>query len=204
MLLADSQIRELCQGDDPMISPFTKSVRQVNGVKVVSYGLSSYGYDFRIGDKFKVFHNLRTGIIDPKDFDQNMLQDTEPEPVFSSKRYKGDYTCIGSAITIPPNSFALGVSVEYFRMPSDVLAIGIGKSTLARCGMILNVTPLEPSWEGYLTIELSNTTPCPLRIYANEGIGQLIFHRGDEQCEINYSNKDGKYQAQSNEVTLPR
>jgi dCTP deaminase len=192
MILADSQIRELCQNKQPMIEPFAERTR---GHGIISYGLSSYGYDFRIGSKFKVFHNLTACTIDPKEFDQSVLQDRYAESVGDNR---------GHSIIIPPNSFALGVSVEYFRIPSNVISIGIGKSTLARCGMILNVTPLEPSWEGHLTVELSNTTPCPMRVYANEGIGQLLFFRGAMVAEVNYAMKQGKYQGQMNEVTLPK
>jgi len=159
-----------------MIEPFNKDqVRE----GVISYGVGSYGYDMRIADEFKIFTNINNAIVDPKSFDINSLVD-----------FKGD-VCI-----VPPNSFVLGRSVEYFRIPRDVLVICLGKSTYARCGIVVNVTPLEPEWEGYVTIEISNTTPLPAKIYANEGIAQLLFMQGSEVCEISYADKAGKYQAQ--------
>lgn len=166
-----------------MIEPFSENqVRE----GVISFGVSSYGYDMRIADEFKIFTNINNTIVDPKSFDPRSFVD-----------YKGD-VCI-----IPPNSFALGHSVEYFRIPRDVLAICLGKSTYARCGIVVNVTPLEPEWEGHVTIEISNTTPLPARIYANEGIAQLLFIQGSEVCETSYADKSGKYQAQKG-ITLPR
>ena len=166
-----------------MIQPFHESqVRE----GVISSGVSSYGYDMRISDEFKIFTNINTTIVDPKDFDPRSFVD-----------FKGE-VCI-----VPPNSFALGHSVEYFRIPREVLVICLGKSTYARCGIVVNVTPLEPEWEGHVTIEISNTTPLPARIYANEGIAQLIFLQGAEPCEISYADKSGKYQAQKG-ITLPR
>ena len=166
-----------------MIQPFHESqVRE----GVISSGVSSYGYDMRISDEFKIFTNINTTIVDPKNFDPRSFVD-----------FKGD-VCI-----VPPNSFALGHSVEYFRIPREVLVICLGKSTYARCGIVVNVTPLEPEWEGHVTIEISNTTPLPARIYANEGIAQLIFLQGAEPCEISYADKAGKYQAQKG-ITLPR
>jgi dCTP deaminase len=166
-----------------MIEPFNaKQVRK----DVISYGVSSYGYDMRIGDEFKIFTNINNTVVDPKKFDEK-----------SFVSFKGD-VCI-----IPPNSFALASSTEYFRIPRDVLVICLGKSTYARCGIVVNVTPLEPEWEGHVTIEISNTTPLPAKIYANEGIAQLIFLQASEICEVSYKDKSGKYQAQKG-ITLPR
>jgi dCTP deaminase len=166
-----------------MIDPFVDS-RVKDGA--VSYGVSSYGYDIRISDEFKIFTNINTTVVDPKRFDEQAFQD-----------FKGD-VCI-----IPPNSFALGRSVEYFRIPRNVLTICVGKSTYARCGIITNVTPLEPEWEGYVTLEVSNTTPLPAKIYANEGIAQVLFLESDEDCLVSYGDKKGKYQAQKG-ITLPK
>jgi dCTP deaminase len=166
-----------------MIEPFNeKQVRD----GVISYGLSSYGYDARIADEFKIFTNINHTIVDPKDFDPRSFVD-----------FKGE-ECI-----IPPNSFALARTVERFRIPRDVIVVCVGKSTYARCGIIVNVTPLEPEWEGIVTLEVSNTTPLPARIYANEGIAQFLFFRGDEPCETSYADKKGKYQSQQG-LTLPR
>ena len=166
-----------------MIDPFVEE--QVRS-GVVSYGLSSYGYDVRVADEFKVFTNINTTVIDPKNFDPRSFVDVQA-PV-----------CI-----VPPNSFALARTVEYFRIPRDVLTVCLGKSTYARCGIIVNVTPFEPEWEGTATLEISNTTPLPATIYANEGIAQVIFFQSDEPCERSYSDKQGKYQSQR-EVTLPK
>lgn len=166
-----------------MIEPFVDS--QVKD-GAVSYGVSSYGYDVRISDEFKIFTNINTTVVDPKNFDEQAFQD-----------FKGD-VCI-----IPPNSFALGRSVEYFRIPRRVITICVGKSTYARCGIITNVTPFEPEWEGYVTMEISNTTPLPARIYANEGIAQVLFFESDEDCLVSYGDKKGKYQAQKG-ITLPK
>jgi dCTP deaminase len=165
-----------------MIEPFTES--QVKDRRV-SYGLSSYGYDIRISDEFKIFTNINTTVVDPKHFDENAFVD-----------FKGE-VCI-----IPPNSFALGRSVEYFRIPRSVMTICVGKSTYARCGIITNVTPFEPEWEGFVTLEISNTTPLPARIYANEGIAQVLFFESDEECQTSYADRKGKYQAQKG-ITLP-
>src|SRR5438477_5871 len=159
-----------------MIEPFTD--RQVRE-GVISYGVSSYGYDIRIADEFKIFSNLTAAVVDPKKFDTSMLVDV-----------RGEF-CL-----IPPNSFALGRTVEYFRIPRNVLTICVGKSSYARCGIITNVTPFEPEWEGHATLEISNTTPLPARIYANEGIAQLLFFEADEVCSVSYRDKAGKYQAQ--------
>lgn len=166
-----------------MIEPFNEN--QVRS-GVISFGVSSYGYDMRIADEFKIFTNINSTIVDPKKFDPKSFVD-----------FKG-IECI-----IPPNSFVLGHSVEYFRIPRDVLVICLGKSTYARCGLVVNVTPLEPEWEGHVTIEISNTTPLPAKIYANEGIAQLIFLGGSDICETSYADKSGKYQAQKG-ITLPR
>jgi dCTP deaminase len=166
-----------------MIEPFCeKQVRD----RVVSYGVSSYGYDVRIADDFKIFTNINSTIVDPKQFDSRSFVD-----------FKGD-VCI-----IPPNSFALARTVEYFRVPRNVLVICLGKSTYARCGIIVNVTPLEPEWEGIVTLEVSNTTPLPAKIYANEGIAQMLFFESDEVCETSYADKKGKYQGQKT-LTLPK
>ena len=166
-----------------MIDPFVEGqVRE----GVVSYGLSSYGYDIRVADEFKIFTNINTTLIDPKSFDPRSFVDLKA-PV-----------CI-----VPPNSFALARTVEYFRIPRDVLTVCLGKSTYARCGIIVNVTPFEPEWEGTATLEISNTTPLPAKIYANEGIAQVLFFQSDEPCLTSYADKKGKYQAQKI-VTLPK
>jgi dCTP deaminase len=166
-----------------MIVPFCEN--QV-GKSVVSYGVSSYGYDIRVGDEFKIFTNVNSTVVDPKNFDEKNVID-----------FKGE-VCI-----VPPNSFALARTVEYFKIPRNVLAICLGKSTYARCGIIVNVTPFEPEFEGHITIEISNTTPLPAKIYANEGIAQVLFFEGDEECEVTYKDKNGKYQNQTG-ITLPR
>ena len=166
-----------------MIEPFED--RQVRD-GVVSYGLSSYGYDIRVADEFKVFTNINSTVVDPKHFDSRSFVDIKAD------------ICI-----IPPNSFALAKTVEYFRIPRDVLTVCVGKSTYARCGLIVNVTPFEPEWEGFVTLEISNTTPLPAKVYANEGISQVLFFQSDEVCEVSYADKKGKYQAQQG-LTLPR
>lgn len=166
-----------------MIEPFSEN--QIRD-GVISYGLSSYGYDIRVADEFKIFTNVNSTIVDPKRFDEQSFVD-----------FKGD-VCI-----IPPNSFALARTVEYFRIPRNILTVCLGKSTYARCGIIVNVTPFEPEWEGTATLEISNTTPLPARIYANEGIAQVVFFEADEVCETSYADKKGKYQAQR-EITLPK
>ncbi len=181
MIKNDRWIRQMAAKG--MIEPFNdKQVRQ----GVISYGVSSYGYDMRISDEFKIFTNINSTIVDPKGFDPKSFVD-----------FKGD-VCI-----IPPNSFVLGRSVEYFRIPRDVIVICLGKSTYARCGLVVNVTPLEPEWEGHVTIEISNTTPLPAKIYANEGIAQILFLGAEEVCETSYKDKTGKYQAQKG-ITLPK
>jgi len=166
-----------------MIEPFED--RQVRK-GVISYGLSSYGYDIRVADEFKVFTNINSTVVDPKNFDARSFVDIKAD------------VCI-----IPPNSFALAKTVEYFRIPRDVLTVCVGKSTYARCGLIVNVTPFEPEWEGYVTLEISNTTPLPAKVYANEGIAQVLFFQSDETCEVSYADKKGKYQGQQG-LTLPR
>ena len=166
-----------------MIDPFED--RQIRA-GVVSFGLSSYGYDIRVADEFKVFTNINSTVVDPKNFDARSFVDLKTD------------VCI-----IPPNSFALAKTVEYFRIPRDVLTVCVGKSTYARCGLIVNVTPFEPEWEGFVTLEISNTTPLPAKIYANEGIAQVLFFQSDEACEVSYADKKGKYQKQQG-LTLPR
>ena len=179
---ADVWIRRMAT-EHRMIEPFVEN--QVRS-GVVSYGLSSYGYDIRVADEFKVFTNINTTVIDPKSFDPRSFVDLKT-PI-----------CI-----VPPNSFALARTVEYFRIPRDVLTVCLGKSTYARCGIIVNVTPFEPEWEGTATLEISNTTPLPARIYANEGIAQVLFFQSDEPCATSYADKKGKYQSQQ-VVTLPK
>jgi len=166
-----------------MIEPFED--RQVRE-GVVSYGLSSYGYDIRVADEFKVFTNINSTVVDPKNFDARSFVDIKAD------------VCI-----IPPNSFALAKTVEYFRIPRDVLTVCVGKSTYARCGLIVNVTPFEPEWEGFVTLEISNTTPLPAKVYSNEGIAQVLFFQSDEMCEVSYADKKGKYQKQQG-LTLPK
>jgi dCTP deaminase len=178
----DKWIRKMAL-EHKMIEPFTdKQVR----AGVISYGLSSYGYDIRIADEFKIFTNINSSIVDPKNFDPKSFVDVKGE------------VCI-----IPPNSFALARTIEYFRIPRNVITLCVGKSTYARCGVIVNVTPFEPEWEGIVTLEVSNTTPLPAKIYANEGIAQVLFFESDEPCETSYADKKGKYQAQQS-LTLPR
>ena len=179
---SDKWIRRMAL-EHRMIEPFAD--RQVRE-GVISYGVSSYGYDVRIADRFKIFTNINSAIVDPKAFDPRSFVDVT-----------------GPQCLIPPNSFALAETVEYFRVPRDVLVVCVGKSTYARCGIIVNVTPLEPEWEGIVTIEVSNTTPLPARIYAGEGIAQFLFFGADEPCEVSYADKKGKYQGQT-ELTLPR
>ena len=170
-----------------MIEPFeARQVKEVAGRRVVSYGTSSYGYDIRCSDEFKIFTNINSTIVDPKAFDAKSFVDFK-----------------GAVCIIPPNSFALARTVEFFRIPRDVLTICLGKSTYARCGIIVNVTPLEPEWQGHVTLEFSNTTPLPAKIYAGEGCAQVIFLQSDEVCETSYRDRGGKYQGQKG-VTLPR
>lgn len=181
-LKEDSWIREKSLKEE-MITPFCEKLISKD---VVSYGLSSYGYDIRVSNEFKIFTNINSEVVDPKDFDEKNVVD-----------FKGD-VCI-----VPPNSFALARTVEYFKMPSNTLAICLGKSTYARCGIIVNVTPFEPEFEGHITIEISNTTPLPAKIYANEGIAQVLFLEGDNSCETTYKDRKGKYQNQRG-ITLPK
>ena len=178
----DTWIRRMAL-EHGMIEPFVDEQVRAG---VISYGVSSYGYDVRVGDEFKVFSNVYNVVVDPKEFDPKSFVDIKAN------------VCI-----IPPNSFALASTVEYFRIPRDILTVCLGKSTYARCGIIVNVTPFEPEWEGHVTIEISNTTPLPAKIYANEGIAQVLFFQSDDVCETSYKDKKGKYQAQRG-VTLPR
>ena len=182
MLKNDRWIRKMANEHD-MINPFSeKQVRE----GVISYGLSSYGYDLRVADEFKIFTNVNSSIVDPKHFDERSFVTVQTD------------ICI-----VPPNSFALARSVEYFKIPRSVLTICVGKSTYARCGIIVNVTPFEPEWEGYVTLEFSNTTPLPAKIYANEGVAQVLFFESDEVCDVSYADRGGKYQGQRG-VTLPK
>lgn len=184
---SDKWIRTMSENEG-MIEPFEAGqVREIDGRKVISYGTSSYGYDVRCAREFKIFTNVHTtSVVDPKNFDESSFVSINED------------FCI-----IPPNSFALARTVEYFRIPSNVLTVCLGKSTYARCGIIVNVTPLEPEWEGHVTLEFSNTTPLPAKIYANEGVAQMLFFESDEVCEQSYKDRDGKYQGQVG-VTLPR
>ena len=173
--------------ENQLINPFeSKQIREVEGEKIVSYGVSSYGYDVRCSNEFKIFTNTHSSIVDPKKFDPKSFVDVTAEQ------------CI-----IPPNSFALARTVEYFKIPRSVLTLCLGKSTYARCGIIVNVTPLEPEWEGHVTLEFSNTTNLPAKIYANEGVAQMIFFESDQVCETSYKDRGGKYQGQTG-VTLPK
>ena len=181
MIKSDRWIRRMAV-EKGMIKPFEDRQVRKGGI---SYGLSSYGYDIRIADEFKIFTNINTTIVDPKGFDPRSFVDVQ-----------------GEVAVIPPNSFALGRSVEYFKIPRNVLTICVGKSTYARCGIITNVTPFEPEWEGYVTLEISNTTPLPAKIYANEGIAQVLFFESDEACETSYADRQGKYQGQQG-IVLP-
>lgn len=182
---SDKWIRKMSLSHQ-MIEPFeANQIRANEKGKIVSHGTSSYGYDVRCSSEFKIFTNINSAIVDPKNFTEKNFVDLTSD------------VCI-----IPPNSFALARSVEYFRIPRDILVICLGKSTYARCGIIVNVTPLEPEWEGHITLEFSNTTPLPAKIYANEGVAQLLFLQSDEECETSYKDKNGKYQGQKG-VTLP-
>jgi dCTP deaminase len=183
---SDKWIRRMAE-EHGMIEPFEPhQIKQSGDRRVVSFGTSSYGYDIRCSDQFKIFTNINTAIVDPKNFDDSSFVDVSSE------------VCI-----IPPNSFALARTVEYLRIPRNVLTLCVGKSTYARCGIIVNVTPFEPEWEGYATLELSNTTPLPAKIYANEGVAQVIFFEADEACEVSYKDRSGKYMRQIG-VTLPK
>ena len=179
---SDRWIRQMAM-EHGMISPFSeKQVRE----GVISYGVSSFGYDLRVADEFKVFHNVYNTVVDPKKFEPSAFVDMKTDVAI-----------------IPPNSFALARSIEYFKIPRDVLTICVGKSTYARCGIIVNVTPFEPEWEGYVTLEISNSTPLPAKIYANEGLCQILFFQSDEPCEVSYADKAGKYMKQTG-IVLPR
>ena len=179
---SDKWIRRMAK-EHGMIEPFSEK-QVADGL--ISYGLSSYGYDIRIADEFKIFTNIHSATVDPKNFDARSFIDVKAD------------VCI-----IPPNSFALARTVEYFKIPRDVITVCVGKSTYARCGIIVNVTPFEPEWEGIVTLEVSNTTPLPAKIYAGEGIAQVLFFEGDEPCETSYADRKGKYQSQKG-LTLPR
>jgi dCTP deaminase len=181
-IMPDSWIREMSR-QHGMIDPFVESQRRDG---VISFGVSSYGYDARVAREFKIFTNVNSAIVDPKSFDRDSFVDRETD------------VCV-----IPPNSFALARTVEYFRVPRDILVICLGKSTYARCGIIVNVTPLEPEWEGHVTLEFSNTTPLPAKIYANEGACQFLFLKGEGECEVSYRERAGKYMKQTG-VTLPK
>ena len=185
--MSDKWIAKMAE-ESKMIDPFIeKQVRSNDdGEKLISYGNSSYGYDARVSDEFKIFTNIDSAVVDPKEFCETSFVNRKTD------------ICI-----IPPNSFALARTVEYFRVPDDVLVVCVGKSTYARCGIIVNVTPLEPGWEGHVTLEFSNTTPLPAKIYANEGVCQFLFFKGSEPCEVSYSKRNGKYMKQTG-VTLPR
>lgn len=181
-LKPDHWIRKMAL-EHRMIEPFAaKQVRE----GVISYGISSYGYDVRVADEFKIFTNVFSAVVDPKGFDTRSMVDFK-----------------GKVCVIPPNSFALARTVEYFRIPRSTLVMCLGKSTYARCGIVVNVTPLEPEWEGYVTLEISNTTPLPAKIYANEGLAQMLFFEADEVCDISYADKKGKYQKQQ-DIMLPK
>lgn len=181
-IMPDHWIRDRAE-QDAMITPFVESQKREG---MISYGLSSYGYDARLADEFMIFTNVDNAMVDPKNFSSQSFVERKTD------------VCV-----IPPNSFALARTVEYFKIPSDVLVICLGKSTYARCGLIVNVTPLEPSWEGHVTLEISNTTPLPARVYANEGIAQFLFLKGSSPCEVTYADRSGKYMGQTG-VTLPR
>jgi dCTP deaminase len=187
MIKSDKWIRRMAENEG-MIEPFEPGQVRYgqDGNKLVSYGTSSYGYDVRCANEFKIFTNTHSAVVDPKNFDPNSFVDVQSD------------VCI-----IPPNSFALARTVEYFRIPRSVLTVCLGKSTYARCGIIVNVTPLEPEWEGHVTLEFSNTTTLPAKIYANEGVAQMLFFESDEICEMSYKDRGGKYQGQTG-VTLPR
>ncbi len=187
-ILSDHEIKLLCR-EHKMIEPFKAYPCRFTDdgkTRVVSYGLGHYGYDMRVSDEFQVFTNVHNTVVDPKKMDASAFV-----------KITGD--CV-----IPPNSFALARSIEKFKIPRDVLALVIGKSTYARCGILVNCTPLEPEWEGYVTLEISNTTPLPAKIYANEGIAQVLFFRASQTCDVSYKDKGGKYQGQGPEITLPR
>ncbi len=183
---SDKWIKEMCESYN-MIQPYeSEQIKSTKNQKAISFGVSSYGYDVRCADEFKVFTNINSSIVDPKSFDENNFVEIKSD------------ICL-----IPPNSFALARTIEYFKIPRDVLTICLGKSTYARCGIIVNVTPLEPEWEGHVTLEFSNTTPLPAKVYANEGVAQFIFLQSDVVCETSYKDRKGKYFGQKG-VTLPK
>lgn len=183
---SDKWIRHMAR-EHGIIEPFEpRQIREANNARIISYGTSSYGYDIRCSNEFKIFTNINSAVVDPKNFDASSFVDVQSD------------VCI-----IPPNSFALARTVEYFRIPRSVLTICLGKSTYARCGIIVNITPLEPEWEGHVTLEFSNTTPLPAKVYANEGVAQVVFFESDELCETSYRDRSGKYQGQTG-VTLPK
>lgn len=184
---SDHWIRRMAKEHD-LISPFEADQVKTNaaGERLISYGTSSYGYDVRCADEFKIFHNINSAVVDPKNFDSQSFVDVKSD------------VCI-----IPPNSFCLARTVEYLKIPRDILTVCLGKSTYARCGIIVNVTPLEPEWEGHVTLEFSNTTPLPAKIYAGEGVAQFLFFQSDEVCDVSYKDRAGKYQGQRG-VTLPK
>lgn len=185
MIKSDKWIKKM--SEKGMINPFAPNqVSRKDNNKIISYGISSYGYDVRCSDEFKIFTNINSAIVDPKNFDSSSFIDVKSD------------VCI-----IPPNSFALARTIEYFSIPRNILTVCLGKSTYARCGIIVNVTPLEPEWEGHVTLEFSNTTTLPAKIYANEGVAQMLFLQSDEDCEISYKERSGKYMDQTG-VTLPR
>ena len=187
-ILSDDTIKYLVEEGEMEISPFVPhQVKTNEGKKVISYGLSSYGYDIRVADEFKIFTNVNSSVVDPKAFDEMSFVD-----------HRGEY-CL-----IPPNSFVLARSVERIRLPRDVIVLCLGKSTLARVGLNVLVTPLEPEWEGYITLEFANTTPLPIKLYANEGCAQLVFLRGNKPCEVSYKDRGGKYMDQPPEIVTPR
>lgn len=185
-LKPDRWIKQMAINHQMIVPFFSQQIKTINTKKVISYGLSSYGYDVCSADEFKIFTNIKSSIVDPKNFDHNSFVDVKSD------------VCI-----IPPNSFVLARTVEYFKIPRNVLVICLGKSTYARCGIIVNVTPLEPEWEGHITLEFSNTTNLPAKIYAHEGVAQLIFLEASEECEVSYKDRQGKYQGQTG-VTLPQ
>jgi len=181
-IMPDHWIRKMA-ADHEMVTPFVEAQKREG---MISYGLSSYGYDARLADEFRIFTNVDNAIVDPKNFTKTSFVERQ-----------------GPECIIPPNSFVLCRTIEYFRIPRDILVICLGKSTYARCGLIVNVTPLEPEWEGHVTLEISNTTPLPAKVYANEGIAQFLFLKGDSACEVSYADRKGKYMGQKG-VTLPR
>lgn len=188
MILSDAEIIQRSQDkNNPMISPLHEATHKVNGQPVVSYGVSSYGYDIRLGRDFKLFTNAESGVIDPKNVSEGWYVDRLDQ----------------DSLVIPPGGFALAASSEYYRIPRDIMVVCVGKSTYARCGIVVHVTPLEPEWEGQITIEISNTAPLPARVYGGEGIAQLLFLKASNLCAVSYLDREGRYQGQRG-VTLPR